>query len=54
MLSLARKAESEGKGVAVYNNKFVGPPMVKMANKILERHKRIEKKIELQEVGDGS
>ena len=41
MLELYEKAESENKGVAVYNGKFVGPPMVVAAKKILERSARI-------------
>jgi len=42
MLSLYEKAESENKGVTVYDGKFVGPPMVIAAKKTLERHHRIE------------
>ena len=37
MLALAEEAVLQGKGVAVKNNKFVGPPMVKMARDILKR-----------------
>lgn len=36
MLLLADEAQKEGKGVAVKNGKFIGPPMVKMAKKILK------------------
>lgn len=54
MLSLARKAEAEGKGVAVYDNKFVGPPMVKMAQKILERYQNIQRKIVVQGTGNAN
>lgn len=39
MLSLAEKAQSEGKGVAVMNGKFIGPPMVINAKNILKKHK---------------
>lgn len=41
MLDLYKKAEDDNKGVAVYNGKFVGPPMVIAAKKILERDSRI-------------
>lgn len=41
MLKLASEAEKEGKGVAVLNNKFIGPPMVAMAKKTLDRHNKI-------------
>ena len=37
MLSMADEAEKSGKGVAIMNNKFVGPPMVAKAKKIIER-----------------
>lgn len=38
MLSLAEGAVAEGKGVAVLDNKFIGPPMVKMAKDILRKN----------------
>ena len=38
MLQLSEEAVALGKGVAVKNNKFIGPPMVKMANNILKKH----------------
>jgi len=41
MLDLYTRAESEGKGVTVYDGKFVGPPMVAAAKKTLERNSRI-------------
>lgn len=41
MLRLSDEAEKEGKGVAVKDNQFVGPPMVKMAKKILHKHNMI-------------
>jgi citrate lyase subunit beta/citryl-CoA lyase len=41
MLTLADNAIKEGKGVAVKNNKFIGPPMVKMAKYILHKHELI-------------
>lgn len=37
MLQLSEKAISLGKGVAVKDNKFIGPPMVKMAKNILRK-----------------
>lgn len=39
MLSLADEAVREGKGVAVKDNKFIGPPMVKMAQEIIAKNK---------------
>lgn len=41
MVELAEEAVREGKGVAVKDNKFIGPPMVKMARIILAKHKKI-------------
>lgn len=41
MLLLYNEAQAEGKGVAVKNGKFIGPPMVGLANGILEKHKLI-------------
>lgn len=41
MIHLAETAIAEGKGVAVKDNKFIGPPMVKMAKEILEKHNMI-------------
>lgn len=41
MLALAEEAEREGKGVALKDNKFIGPPMVKMAQVILDKHAMI-------------
>lgn len=38
MLGLAEEAVREGKGVAVKDNKFIGPPMVKMAKDIIEKY----------------
>jgi citrate lyase subunit beta/citryl-CoA lyase len=43
MLQMAEEAELEGKGVAVVNNKFIGPPMVAAAKKILIKSKYINK-----------
>lgn len=44
MLGLAREAEKDGKGVAVMNGKFIGPPMVASAKKIIEKSKLINQK----------
>lgn len=38
MLKMAEEAEKEGKGVAVVNNKFIGPPMVIAAKKVIEKY----------------
>ena len=38
MLKLFEESQKEGKGVAVKNGKFIGPPMVLMAKNILKRH----------------
>lgn len=46
MLRMAEEAEKEGKGVAVVNNKFIGPPMVIAARKLLTKNKLIERKNE--------
>lgn len=43
MLRLFEEAQKDGKGVAVMNGKFIGPPMVVTAKKLLERAKYIEK-----------
>lgn len=44
MICLSGEAVREGKGVAVKDNKFIGPPMVKMAKKILDKHNLINTK----------
>lgn len=44
MLELSKEAVKQGKGVAMKDNKFIGPPMVKMAEKILLKHKLIKSK----------
>lgn len=44
MISLSKEAIAEGKGVAVKDNKFIGPPMLKMANEILRKQEIINKK----------
>lgn len=42
MLRLSEEAEKDGKGVAVMNNKFIGPPMVISAKKILSKNQLIK------------
>lgn len=44
MVELAEEAVREGKGVAVKDNKFIGPPMVKMAKNILAKYEKICRK----------
>lgn len=44
MLKLSDEAEKEGKGVALMNGKFIGPPMVVSARKTLEKNEMILKK----------
>ena len=41
MIVLSNEATRDGKGVAVKDNKFIGPPMVKMANSILRKSELI-------------
>lgn len=41
MIQLSEEAVAQGKGVAVKDNKFIGPPMVKMAKNILKKEKLI-------------
>lgn len=43
MINLYEEAQQEGKGVTMKNGKFVGPPMLAMARKILKKIKKIEK-----------
>ena len=46
MLMLSEDAVKQGKGVAVKDNKFIGPPMVKMAKDILRKHQLCKQVIE--------
>lgn len=46
MVELAEEAVREGKGVAVKDNKFIGPPMVRMAKNILAKYNKIQQKIQ--------
>ena len=43
MVKLAEEAVREGKGVAVKEGKFIGPPMLKMAEKILSKNMQIKR-----------
>lgn len=43
MIELSEEAQREGKGVAVKDNKFIGPPMVKMAKNILRKQEMIDR-----------
>jgi len=54
MLRLSELAEKDGKGVAVMNDKFIGPPMVAVAKKVIKRGKLQEYNIKNsdREVGD--
>ena len=45
MVELAEEAVREGNGVAVKDNKFIGPPMVRMAKTILAKHEKIQWKM---------
>ena len=47
MLRLSEEAERDGKGVAVLEGRFVGPPMVTAAMKVLRRHEIIRRKTEV-------
>jgi citrate lyase subunit beta/citryl-CoA lyase len=44
IIKLSEEAVLEGKGVAIKNNMFIGPPMVKMAKNILKKKELIENK----------
>lgn len=44
MVQLSEEAVRDGKGVAVKDGKFIGPPMLKMANDILYKHKLINER----------
>lgn len=47
MLKLAEEANINGMGVALMNGKFIGPPMVLAAKKILKKQTLIDKKKQL-------
>ena len=44
MIMLSEEAKANGQGVAVKDNKFIGPPMVKMAQNILKKEELIQNK----------
>lgn len=44
MVQLTEEAIREGKGVAVKDDKFIGPPMLKMAKEILNKNEQIKMK----------
>lgn len=44
MLEMAEEAAKLGKGVAVKDNKFIGPPMVISATQLLKRAKKVEER----------
>lgn len=43
MLIMADQARSAGEGVAIINGKFIGPPMIKAANKVLAKQNLIKR-----------
>jgi citrate lyase subunit beta / citryl-CoA lyase len=45
ILRLNKIAELEGKGVAIMDGKFIGPPIMISARKVLKKHELISKKI---------
>ena len=44
MVQLTEEAIREGKGVAVKDDKFIGPPMLKMAKEIIKKNEQIKLK----------
>ena len=45
MLRLSNEAEKEGKGVAAKNGKFIGPPMVENAKRILKKYNLVNNEV---------
>lgn len=45
MIELAAEAVNEGKGVAVKEGKFIGPPMLKMAKNIISKAEKIKSRV---------
>lgn len=43
MLELAKQSESQGIGVAIKNGRFIGPPMIKKATKLILKKNLIDK-----------
>ena len=48
MLQLADEAQKEGKGVAMKNGKFIGPPMIATAKKMIEKENNIKSRERLK------
>jgi len=46
MLRLAKEAEEKDEGVAIMNGKFVGPPMIRSAEKLLFKYKLLKNRYE--------
>ena len=46
MIQLSKEAEKEDKGVAVLDDTFIGPPLVRSAENVIYRTKLIESKRE--------
>ncbi|MBF9253845.1 CoA ester lyase [Pontibacter sp. 172403-2] len=44
MLRLAEEASLEGKGVAIMKGKFVGPPIIAKAKKVLKKQEQLDKR----------
>jgi citrate lyase subunit beta/citryl-CoA lyase len=51
MLRLYDESQKQGVGVAVKNGKFIGPPMVIAANKIIQKAQNVQKRIEDLKLG---
>lgn len=45
MIRLSEEAKKEGLGVAIRNGKFIGPPMIKAAKKVLLKHEMIQQSL---------
>lgn len=44
MIRISIEVEKQGKGVAIMNDKFIGPPMVNTARRVIERYESIQEK----------
>ena len=44
IVELQARAVSEGRGVAIYDGKFIGPPILLAAQKTIEKYERINNK----------
>ena len=53
MIRLSDEAEKEGRGVAVMNGKFIGPPLVKRAQKTIEQAELVEYKEKIRSRENG-